>query len=239
MIRIQRAPCPASLRGKTSQGTHYNKREVVAALWTMQHGKCCYCERLLPETGHLKAVEHFRPKAVFKGLKNEWRNLLLACSQCNGKKGAKFPEILCDQQGCEKVLYLDTGQPAILDPRDPDIDPEDHIDFDFSGPEWADGFAVIMAKNGSHLGEETIRTIGLDAGFYTRERKARYLRVILVSYVNLLEALDSGDPARITAQRQSFELLMASQQPYAGLARAFARFRELEKRPVALQIPKG
>ncbi len=175
----------------------------------MQHGKCCYCERRLPETGHLKAVEHFRPKSVFTGLRNEWRNLLLACSQCNGKKADKFPEVLSDQMGGETVLYLETEQPAILDPSDPEIDPEDHIDFDFSGPEWADGFAVIMAKNGSRLGEQTIQTISLDAGFYTRERKTRYLRVILVSYVNLLEALDGGDADRVTAQRRSYELLMA------------------------------
>ncbi len=238
MIWIRRTPCPETLRGKTSQGTHYNKSEVVSALWAMQHGKCCYCERRLPETGHLKAVEHFRPKAVFAGLRNEWRNLLLACSQCNGKKGSKFPEILSDQPGGESVLYLDTEQPAILDPSDPEIDPEDHIDFDFSGPEWADSFAVIMAKNGSLLGEETIRTVCLDAGFYTRERRARYRRVILVSYVNLLEAFDHGDQDRITAQRQSFELLMAPQQPYAGLARSFARFKGLGNPPVSIRIPR-
>ncbi len=209
MIRIRRTSCPATLRGKTSHGTHYNKREVVGALWTMQHGKCCYCERRLPEKGHLKAVEHFKPKSVFTGSRNDWMNLLLACAQCNGKKGDKFPEILSEQVNEEKILYLAAEQPAILDPSDPEIDPEDHIDFDFSGPEWADGFALIMAKNGSRLGEETIRTVGLDAGFYSRERRGRYLRVILVSYVNLLEALDHGDGDRITAQRQSFELLMA------------------------------
>ncbi len=96
MIKIRRTPCPAILLGKTPEGTHYNKTEVVSALWAMQHGKCCYCERRLPETGHLKAVEHFRPKSVFPELRNEWRNLLLACSQCNGQKADKFPEIPSD-----------------------------------------------------------------------------------------------------------------------------------------------
>ncbi len=191
----------------------------------MQHGKCCYCERPLPETGHLKAVEHFRPKSRFPELRNEWGNLLLAYSQCNGQKASQFPE-------------LPSGQPAILDPSDSAIDPEDHVDFDFSGPEWADGFAVIMARNGSLLGEGTIRTVGLDASFYTRERRARFRRVILASYLNLLEALDGGDADQVAAQRQSFELLMASQRPYAGLARAFARFRGLENPPIAVQIPE-
>ncbi len=229
MIWIQRAACPATLQGRTSEGTHYNKREVVDALWHMQHKKCCYCEEEIPRTGHLKAVEHFRPKSVFPALKNEWRNLLLACSQCNGKKAHKFPQIPSDQTGEER--------PAILDPSDPEIDPEDHIDFDFSGDEWEEGFAVIMAKDGSLLGEETIRTIGLDAVFYTRKRKACYLRVIFTSYTNLVEALDGDDEKRIITQRQSFELLMASDSPFAGLARAFARFKNLEAPEVGLRIP--
>lgn len=239
MIRIQRTSCPATLRGKTSQGTHYNKAEVVAALWAMQNGKCCYCERRLPKVGHLKAVEHFKPKSVFLGLKNEWTNLLLACSQCNGKKGNKFPKILSKEVNEDKVLYLDTEQPAILDPSDPEIDPEDHIDFDFDTLEWMDGYAVIMAKNGSRLGEETIRAVGLDEPFHTRQRKERHRRVINVSYWSLIEAIENGDADQIAAQRQSFELLMAPQSPYAALARAFARFKNLENLPVAVRIPKG
>ena len=223
MIRIHRSAEPPALQGRTASGTHYNKQNVVDALWEMQHGKCCYCERRLPETGHLKAVEHFRPKSIFPELRNEWRNLLLACSQCNGYKADKFPEVLPDPSDGDKALEAGPKQSAILDPSDPEIDPEDHIDFDFSGPEWADGFAVIMARNGSPLGEETIQTVGLDASFYTCERRARYRRVILAAYVNLLEALDNGDVDQIAAERQSFELLMASRRPYAGLARAFTR----------------
>lgn len=239
MIRIRRSECPETLAKARPEGTHYNKSAIVSALWTMQHGKCCYCERRLPEHGHLKAVEHFRPKAIFKGLRNEWRNLLLACSQCNGKKSNKFPAILSHEFNEDKVLYLDRQQPAILDPSDPKIDPEDHIDFDFSGLEWMDSFAVIMARDRSTLGEKTIQTIGLDTDFYTRERRARYRRVILTSYLNLLEALDNGDPDQVQVQRQSFELLMAPHSPFAGLARAFGRFRKLERPPVSLKIPQG
>lgn len=227
MIRIQRTDCPAVLVGKTSDGTHYNKAEVVAALWKMQHGKCCYCERSLPEQGHLKAVEHFKPKSIFPVLRNEWSNLLLACSQCNGHKGNQFP------------VNANTGLPAILDPSDPAIDPEDHLDFDFDPIEWMDGFAVIMAKGGSDLGQETIRTVRLDDIFYTRLRKKKHRRVINVSYLSLIEAIEGGDPDEIAAQRASFELLMAPNKPHAALARAFARFKKLDEPPVAVRIPKG
>jgi uncharacterized protein (TIGR02646 family) len=239
LIRIHRSACPATLAGRTEEGTHYNKAEVVHALWEMQYGKCCYCEQLLPRRGHLKAVEHFRPKAIFQGSRNEWANLLLACAQCNGKKSDKFPTVLSDAAGEDKVLYLGQRPATLLDPSDPQIDPEDHLDFDFSGPEWVGDFACIMARDGSVLGTETIATIGLDGAFYTRMRRERYRRVILASYVNLLEALDGGDHDQVGIQRQSFELLMAAHKPFAGLARAFARFRRLDEPPVSLRIPRG
>ena len=91
MIRIKRQPCPSALEGVSSNANHYNKKEIVKALWDMQHMKCCYCECRIPQDGHLKAVEHFRPKSVYQELKNEWSNLLLACAQCNGKKRDKLP----------------------------------------------------------------------------------------------------------------------------------------------------
>ncbi|NER04208.1 MAG: hypothetical protein F6K17_17105 [Okeania sp. SIO3C4] len=68
-------------------------------------GKCFYCESK-PENGAKLEVEHYRPKGAVdkkdtagvenKGyfwLGNEWSNLLLACSDCNGKsaKGNRFP----------------------------------------------------------------------------------------------------------------------------------------------------
>lgn len=239
MIRVRRTSCPATLRGKTSDGTHYNKAEVVAALWAMQHGKCCYCERKLPETGHLKAVEHFKPKSVFTGLRNEWTNLLLACSQCNGKKRDKFPVVLSDEVNEDKVLYLDTEQPAILDPSDPEIDPEDHIDFDFDPHLHEDGFAVIMAKNGSDLGAKTIETIGLHGLFYLRERRDRFRALIQRNYLILVDALEGGDEDEVSTARWEFELLLKSRKPFAGFARAYARFKGLDKPPLSVRIPKG
>jgi len=71
----------------------YAASTVKDALITMQHAKCCYCERHVGEGGD---IEHFRPKgdvcqeengATLKPgyywLAYEWNNLLLSCKECN------------------------------------------------------------------------------------------------------------------------------------------------------------
>lgn len=240
MIFIQRTKCPAALGDQAADGDQYNKPAVVHALWEMQHGKCCYCERKLPEKGHLKAVEHFAPKAIFKGLRNEWANLLLACSQCNGKKSDTFPVILSNQDKEDKVLYVKKvhgGDPGIIDPSL--VDPEGHLDFDFNALEWTDRFAVVMSKGGSVLGTETISTVGLYDPFYAKLHRDHYFGVISVHYTNLLQALFDDNPLRIQGQRAAFETLMAPETELAGFARAFARFKRLDQKPVELKIPSG
>ena len=82
----------------------------------MQHNKCCYCESYIAESGSGKQVEHFRPRSQFKELQHDWNNLLLACADCNWAKLDGFP-------------VAGNGEPLLLDPSDPDVDPEDHIEF--------------------------------------------------------------------------------------------------------------
>ena len=136
MIRIKRSSCPAVLRGAAADSAaadsdRYRHPDVVRELWEMQREKCCYCERKIPDTGHAKAVEHFAPKSVFKARRNHWSNLLLACSQCNGKKGSKFPVMLTENAHEEKILYVKKAgknPPALIDPSGK-INPEAHLDY--------------------------------------------------------------------------------------------------------------
>lgn len=210
------------------------------ALWEMQYGKCCYCERRLPDKGHLKAVDHFAPKAIFKGLRNEWTNLLLACAQCNGQKSDRFPVILSSHDQEDKVLYVtapEPGAPAIIDPSS--VDPEAHIDFDFTGAEWQEQFGVVMAKGGSVIGDETIKTVGLHSEFYANLRWDHYSKVVQVHYINLLQAVRDKHALRISAQRAMFESLMGPETEFAGFVRAFARFKKLDGPKVKLTIPGG
>ena len=237
MIFIIRGDSPAVLVDAPAKGDYYNKPAVVHALWEMQHGKCCYCERKLPDKGHLKAVEHFAPKAIFKGFRNEWTNLLLACSQCNGEKSDAFPWVLSTNDQEDKVLYLrgKAVAAAIIDPSSEN--PEAHIDFDFSGEEWMDRFGVVMAKTDSALGANTITTVGIHAQFYSDLRWSYYIKVIRPFYGQLLEAVRDKNALRTQVHRNSFERLMDPDQEFAGYVRAFARRKRLHEAPVNVTIP--
>lgn len=239
MISINRAECPDVLADSPTEGTLYNKNEVVRSLWEMQHGKCCYCEMEIPDEGHLKAVEHFQPKSVFKGLKNDWENLLLACAQCNGKKSNLFPTELTDEIGEPKVVYLKTktqGEPAIIDPSDSNIDPDDHIDFVVDDID--ENFGIIIDKNNSSKGKTTIEVIGLYRLFYTKERKYYYLNVYYPLYSRLLSAADDGIDQVIRSYLDDFKKHMSSTARFAAFARAFARKKKLDSR-FGLEIPVG
>jgi uncharacterized protein (TIGR02646 family) len=238
VIFIARGKSPDTLVDAPKKGDYYNKPAVVHTLHEMQHGKCCYCECKLPDKGHLKAVEHFAPKAIFKGLRNEWTNLLLACSQCNGEKSDAFPVILSTNEREDKVLYIKkqhSGAPAIIDPSS--VNPEEHIAFDFSGEEWTDRFGVVMAKGGSVLWAETIKTVGLHSQFYSDLRWNHFSKVVTAHYTNLLQALRDKNQLSIKGYRGAFENLMAPETQFAGYVRAFARFKRLHQPPVNLTIP--
>src|SRR4051812_28631461 len=83
-----------------SLGHRYNTPEVREALFKAQGWKCCYCELEIRRKG--SPIEHIRPKTrALRGLGLPthgywwltwtWKNLLLACSGCNGSKLDHFP----------------------------------------------------------------------------------------------------------------------------------------------------
>ena len=239
MIKIRRSDCPDVLKNSPSDGTRYNKAQVVKALWKMQHEKCCYCEQKIPQEGHLKTVEHFRPQSVFRGLKNDWKNLLLACAQCNGKKSDKFPIELTDDSGNPKVVYLKTdsnGNPLIIDPSVPDIDPEEHIDFIVDDKH--EDYGIAFAKNDSDLGQTTIQVIGLYRSYYTRKRKYFYRRILLQYYMILLNAKEENDGLTLQIYKDHFKLLLSAREEFSAFARAFARHKRLQER-FGVRIPVG
>ena len=120
MIRVKRAPCPDCLEKRAIEFVEddYKNEAVKSTLLTMQHGKCCYCERNLSDLPHTeREVDHYVPKSAFKDgngniqwhLANKWDNLLLSCRSCNSKKGAQPPY--------NKV----TRQREIIDPSVTDV----------------------------------------------------------------------------------------------------------------------
>ena len=220
MIRIDResVAVPEALQGPQPR---YDKQEVREALSKMQHEKCCYCEKWIATTGQGQAVEHFRPQSLGKypELKNEWTNLLHACSDCNGAKGGKFP-------------LQEDGTPLLIDPSDPAINPEDHITFDVNDEEDAT-FARAKAKNDSPIGAKTIEVIKLDITPRRRDRKKTFIE-LLRAYGEILEADTATRPSKIA----TFQALLGANYPHAAFARVFARKKKLEER-YSVQIPEG
>lgn len=241
MIQIRRGPIPSVLKGSQSSGDTYRVQAVVTALWAMQHGKCCYCEQGIPGEGHMKAVDHFRPKSVYKSRKNDWPNLLLACAQCNGKKSDKFPVALTDDSGQPKVLYLKKsgaqGTALLIDPSEPNIDPEDHIGFGVDDNDL-DELGHARAKGGSQMGGATIEAVGLSSVYYVRRRRAFYSE-LTTSYGLLLVAENQGEDTMLNILKCKFAMLLSAKGRFAGFARAYARTKERALNALGVTIPTG
>lgn len=218
MIRIVRSATPAVL-DPTPDPIHktYANIQVRRALSNMQHGKCCYCERLVdmselfPEdcdlemTPHTEChIEHFRPKGrpEFTYLQNEWTNLLLACNTCNVNKGQKFDR-LC------------------IDPSDPDMDPEIHIalaPYELGSTPPPD-IGKLQPVNGSPQGDWTITNIKLNVSTSRKKRTARIL-----SFVKEIVNYQLAPPA--TRNGATLDILKEQCLPeaeYSFVARALCR----------------
>src|SRR5690242_15146306 len=203
----------------------------------MQHGKCCYSEMPIPQTGHGKAVEHFHPKSIFKWRKNEWRNLLLVCPQCNGRKSNLFPEMLTENKDETKIVYLrrrSKALPAIIDPSDPSEDPEQHLTYVLDDREPL--YGQIIPRNNSARGRITIKATGIDDDVFLRERFDRLNDTLDVQYRNLLRAKKNGDPDALNAMLATFSQYLKATEKFAGLARAYAIHKKLDKH-FAIQVP--
>ena len=237
MISIERCATPTCLSDAPNDSTRYRAKQVVNALWKMQHGKCCYSDMQIPRAGQGKTVEHFRPQSVFPCLRNEWINLLLACSHCNGKKSNCFPVVLADESGEESVVFDNPKahtDAAVLDPSDDGVDPEDHLTYvlDKTDPLYGQ----IIPRNGSVRGSTTIRVTGIGEEYFVRLRLELLIDILELSYLMLLRQKHLGNNEALRLQLDKFEELLQSNQKFAGLAREFARAHKLEER-FGMRVP--
>ena len=225
MIKINRANRPPMLaRGRSVDNPHCHK-EVVETLYTMQHGKCCYCEKKILKEGNEQAIEHFRPQGRnhFPELKNEWTNLLHVCANCNGKKSEQFP---VDAK----------NNPLIINPSEPSVDPEDHFDFEVDDKEDIT-FGRIKAKSNSVLAKTTIEVIGLDL-VARRHDRCSIFNDLFKAYMEIVLANQAKDEITKDQKIKAFEAFLGANNPYAAFARTFARKKNLEGR-FNVRIPQG
>jgi len=157
-----------------------------------ESGKCFFCESKAEHAGKLQ-IEHYRPKAGldkednggvsgdgYYWLGNEWTNLLLACSACNGKsaKGSRFP--IAGKRATAfnpvKNKKLDRSKciasnsplideiPLILNPE---IDnPENYLTFDIDGQ-------IHEIPDRYNKGKTTIHILKLNRGILQKERQKK------------------------------------------------------------------
>lgn len=228
MITIRRSSnCPPELRGSPTDRDYFDARSVGDELWNMQNTKCCYCECVVPRRGQGRHVEHFRPKETprFAHLRNDWKNLLLACPQCNGNKGEEFPE-------------TKAGRPILIDPSSPHIDPEDHITF-ITGEQDFDIPGQILERNGSRRGRKTIEVLRLWHPDYVRARVRFFKKEVLPVYKKFTEARESNQPRKLASSIADFHELLSSRSPFAAFVRALARNRHLDCKGITIPVGAG
>lgn len=181
----------------------YGHRTVKAALTSMQHEKCAYCESKLTHIAY-GDVEHFRPKGGFTQqpgdallrpgyywLAYEWPNLLFSCQLCNQRyKKNLFP--LLDPASRATNHHDDIARESAV-----------FIDPSAEDPETSITFRAEVARgvDPDNRGDDTIAALDLNRRELLERRRDRY-----------------------TGQKLLFQLiLVASAQPdnvqLAGLAR--------------------
>ena len=111
------------------------------------------------------AVEHFRPKKLFPGLRCDYSNLYYACGACNDFKGARWPTQSQQDYGYE---FVDPCQSAI----------SAHIGFDVStGAATPRTIAGRYTSNHLNLDRERLRV--WRAGKQDLERRLTEVEALL------------------------------------------------------------
>jgi uncharacterized protein (TIGR02646 family) len=192
----------AGTRKFSFENSVYGHSSVKALLIKIQHDKCCFCERKISagEPGH---IEHYRPKGGYKiqeksklvkpgyyWLAYDFGNLFLSCNRCNTSyKKNYFPLVDETKRAINHDLTIEDEDPLILNPS---IDPSPHLVFSKE---------ILMPKNKSEKGKETINRTGLNRKALADER---------LSYLKVLEILAvvarGGGPESINARNHFIEL---------------------------------
>lgn len=164
--------------------TIYGHKSLKDALKTVQHHKCCFCERK-EEIGD---VEHFRPKSAYQQkegdklssigyywLAYDWHNLFFACPTCNRTyKRNLFPLVDPTKRAKSHKDNLAEESPLFIHPQDDD--PEKYIEFIGDKP---------RAIKGNPKGKITIEKTGIDRPFLGDEQRFTKYQTYKVLYQSM------------------------------------------------------
>jgi len=181
----------------------YGDKKVKEQLIKDQHEKCCFCESKFMPTS-FGDVEHFRPKGGFQQHANsklefpgyywlayDWSNLLFSCEVCNRRyKKNRFPLPDASKRIRNHHGRLSDETPSLINPV---VDnPEDHLTFNDE---------VIVPKNRSVRGKESIKAFGLDR---LEERRHEHFRNI--EYSVIWATIDLNNDTEVTSTAQKLRL---------------------------------
>lgn len=202
----------------------FRHKTVKEALGKLFHGKCAYCESQITAI-EFGDVNNFRPKGGvldagsaylpmhYWWLTNEWTNLYLSCSMCNGNKAGRFP--LEGEQFRAPVLasteMLLAERPLLLDPCVDDV--ERVLIFSPDG----------MVSSSDRRGMTTIEILALNRAGLVRSRRqtANSVRSLL-EILSLAEGSPDGPQINDEIVRQ-VRAATSSEAPYAGMCRQLVR----------------
>lgn len=146
------------------------KEYLKPELRKIQHGRCCFCRRLLYDD-YAAHLEHFVDKDQYSQFTFEIRNLALACGTCNSRKNGHFLSIKAKRERESKRNGL------VFTPRCPVLASELPLGSQFPNNEQAfrwvnphiDTFSshIQLSKGWIFLGKtrkgsRTIRGVGLN-----------------------------------------------------------------------------
>jgi hypothetical protein len=212
----------------------YTSDAVKAELETCHHGKCCYCETVIPKPYGYPQVEHWRPKSSsrqspdgerihpgYYWLAYSWDNLLLSCGFCNSEKKIDlFPLDDPAARARNHRMCIEDERPSILKP-DADEDPRDHISFHMEVPVGI-----------TPLGRKTIEVLGLDSLAHgprlTHLAKIREARTV---WIDLMASIDPTARQHAERFRDFVEEAVRPEKPYSAMVADYLRVNPLPDRP--------
>ncbi len=122
----------------------------------------------------------------------------------------------------------------MLDPSDPDVDPEDHIEFIVTGGQGHIGEqGMAVPRHASTRGRISIKTLGLSKEHHIKERSDRVdeLKDDFIELMSELIRYESGcgDSLKIRKLKQKLQKSTRDTRNYAGVGRTFYRRMKLHK----------
>lgn len=174
----------------------YAHREIRDYLKNMSSCKCFYCEASL--RGLPSEVDHHIEVAIDKSKVFEWDNLFYACKSCNHKDN-EF-----------RIASSDTLNPCV----NTDSEIADNITFQDE---------CILAKNGSVIGENTIKKYHLDADNHDLLR-IRQLRKIDKRIIEInQDMIKGGRQVMTTEEKESLRSFTYKTQPYSYMCEVYLK----------------